>query len=42
MNETLCSIDWIKVAKVVQALATPAIAIWIAAPLVAVSTSGHS
>ena len=30
MNEALCSIDWVKVAKVVQALATPAIAIWIA------------
>jgi hypothetical protein len=30
MNETLCSIDWVKVAKLVQALATPAIAIWIA------------
>jgi hypothetical protein len=30
MNETLCSIDWVKAAKVVQALATPAIAIWIA------------
>jgi hypothetical protein len=30
MSETFCLIDWVKVAQVVQALATPAIAIWIA------------
>jgi hypothetical protein len=29
MRETLCSIDWVAVAKVVMALLTPAIAIWI-------------
>ena len=29
MKETLCSIDWVAVAKVIQTLLTPAIAIWI-------------
>jgi hypothetical protein len=29
MRETLCSVDWVAVAKVVMALLTPAIAIWI-------------
>jgi len=29
MNQTLCAIDWVKVARVASALLTPAIAIWI-------------